>query len=822
VTPSAQPAAGSPEPVLEPVLEQLQGKLYAPKYYDPDSGYIVVRLNGAQRGVGGATAPEHPPSSPERLPESPTLVGTIFNAQEGMEVVVQGHWTTGPHGRQFQIVSYELPYPKNRTGVIAYLKTLSGCGETLAANLWAAFGEQTLTIFEQQPERLLEVKGVGPKNHASLIEAFEQSRGIQRLVVLLGKIGVPVSNAARIYQRYGDEAMEQISSNPYLLAEEVRGLGFRKADEIARGLGVAPDAELRYGAAIAHLLRTAANQDGHCWLPAAKLLQGARDHLALPGFRPPPEALQLALHSLQGSLVTLQQDQVYLTAIWQQEQALASQLRQLCRPIPWTPLKSPKTRRGKSQAGADQSEAKTAAKTAAADGENTPNPADTSDPATGQINSFLTDFEAECGYQLSPGQRQAIEAIATSGLTVITGGAGVGKSTIAKAVLQLWHRQGLRVIAAAPTGRAAKRLRETTGYEASTLHRLLGWSGKGFDKNVSNPLECDAILIDEASMINLALAKALLEAIPPQAVVVMVGDVNQLPAIGAGDVLRDIIEAACCPVVRLSQTFRQAEQSQIIACCQQLLKGEIPQFERIGKFVQPQTDCVWAACPSERIPAAIQYLAGELLPAMGWQPGDIQLLAPMHKTDYGNQALNALIQELWNPGAEVQHRGIRQGDRVVQLQNAYNKGSDGIFNGDIGRVERIDPETKQAWVRFDDLEAGAMVEYEFAEFDQISLAYSLSVHKAQGSEFPVVIVPMTMAHRVMLQRNLFYTALSRGKQLVIVVGEEAAIARATNTVQATHRNTGLGALLAAADQVQQPAQQPTQPSGPPPTQPPGP
>jgi exodeoxyribonuclease V alpha subunit len=370
-----------------------------------------------------------------------------------------------------------------------------------------------------------------------------------------------------------------------------------------------------------------------------------------------------------------------------------------------------------------------------------------------------------------------------------------GKSTVARAIVELWHKKQKRIVAIAPTGKAAQRIREATGLrDAQTIHRVLGWNGAGFGFDSSNPLAGDAFLIDEASMVDLKLANSLFRAIPRHATVVVIGDVDQLPSVGAGNVLRDMILSEVIPVVRLTEVQRQASHSRIIQAAREVNRGEFPTLEQVGRGSTSTTDALWVKCSSEQIPAAIRWLVSEQLPSMGWANDDIQCLAPMHKTDSGNIALNGLVQDVLdsqNPSPEITWMGgLKLGDRIIQLKNDYERM---VFNGDIGEIANIDGEEKLAYVLMPDMDnpAGRIVEYKRTDLDDTQLAYSISIHKSQGCEFPVVIIPATMQHFMMLQRNLFYTGMTRAKKLLIFVGEEKAIAQAVRTNKIGDRNTGL-------------------------------
>lgn len=686
-----------------------------------------------------------------------TASGTMPDAKKGMHVMLYGDWQQHPkYGKQFKFDAYSVPQPVGEKGAIAFLSTLKGVGEAMASRIVEKLGVEVLKILADKPDRLLEVKGIGAKSLPKIVKSFHEAKGLQNLIVFLHDIGVSAGYAPRIYKEYREEAIAKIRDNPYLLAEEVRGFGFKKADEVALGLGIKPDSAVRMEAGLLHVMRSAANLGGHCYLPIDELCTQVCQILSLPDFRIQISQVEEAIARQKNPTIkpakrlTIEEGRVYQFNFQSAEIGLAKKILQLA---------------GEFQGSILQ----------------------------GELEEWIVRYEAENGVNLASGQRAAVIAANSYGVTIVTGGAGVGKSTVSKAVIQLWHQQRKRVIAIAPTGKAAQRIREATGLmNASTIHRLLGWNGSGFEHTAENPIAGDAFLIDEASMMDLRLAHSLFQAIPRHAVAMIVGDVNQLPSVGAGNVLRDAIESGAVPVVRLTEIFRQAATSRIIQASLAINDGKFPDLETIGKSTQtPSSDALWIKCSQEKILDAIQWLISEKLPELGWKQEQIQVLAPMHKTDCGNIALNAMIQQVWN-GAKgtPEMNGLRQGDRVIQQKNDYDRK---VFNGDIGVIEAIDPTDKEMRVRFPDIDnpEGRLVTYESGDLDDLMLAYSISIHRSQGSEFPVVIIPASMQHYMMLQRNLYYTAVTRGKKLVVLVGEEKAIATAVKTQKIGQRNTTL-------------------------------
>lgn len=687
-----------------------------------------------------------------------TASGVMPDAEKGLRVALRGGWKTHPrYGQQFDFVSYEIPEPTGDAGLIAFLSTLKGLGESTAKRIVEKFGENTFLVFEEDPDQLLSIKGIGVKTLPGIVKSFNETKGLSRLIGFLHKLGVSASYAPRIYKEYGENSITRIKTDPYILSEEVRGFGFKKADEVALGMGIDANSPIRVQAAILHVLKGVANMYGHCFLPRPELESMVKDLIALPGYQPQVEEIADSITKLK-SIKTKQHkrlveegEAVYLETYYRAEVELAQKIKQL--------------------SGALNAEI---------------------------LQEWLLEYQKKNSIELASGQKNAIFTTASNGLTIVTGGAGVGKSTVSKAIVEYWHGLKKRVIAIAPTGKAAQRIREATGLtSASTIHRLLGWTGTGFTHDRDHPVAGDAFLIDESSMVDLRLAHALFEAIPRHASVVLVGDVNQLPSVGAGNVLRDVISSGELPVARLTEVFRQAATSRIIQASLMINKGEMPVLEQIGRSSGiPSTDALWVNCSQGQIPSAIKWLVSEKLPELGWAQDDIQCLSPMHKGDCGNIELNKLIQLAWNPkhASKLEHGQFRVGDRVIQTHNNYDKR---IFNGDIGKIEKIDLKEKDAMIRFPDLDnpEGRLVKYTFSDLNDLMLAYSISIHKAQGCEFPVVIIPVSMQQYMMLQRNLYYTGVTRAKKLVILVGEEKPLQIAVKTNKIQARNTNLAYRL---------------------------
>ena len=668
--------------------------------------------------------------------ERATVVGAVASLREGENIEIQGDWVNHPRfGRQFKIEAYRLIPPSTLEGIQKYLGSglIKGVGAVSARRIVAHFGQETLDIIDADPLRLLEVPKLGRKRVELIAQAWEEQRQIKDVMVFLQSHGITTGYAVKIFKEYGQEAIERVRENPYRLERDVMGIGFRIADRIAQNMGVASDAPQRVQAGIRYLLNQAAD-DGHVYLPAVELMERAKEILGINAELIPP-----ALESLRADDGLVTEDlHYYLPPLYHAEVGAASSLKRLLR----TPA---------------------------------------------AVKPARPDAPAEKdGLQLAARQQEAVELAGTQKVMVLTGGPGTGKTTVTRRILAQFERAGLKVALCSPTGRAAKRLAETTGREARTIHRLLEFAPaeRQFRKGYDDRLQIDALIVDEASMIDIALMNALLRALPDTARLVAVGDVDQLPSVGPGNVLRDIIDSTKVPVVRLDEIFRQARESHIVSNAHLINSGEMPVIDN-----KESTDFFFL---EEEEPAQVARQIEELcacrLPGHGgFDPlQDIQVLTPMYRGETGALSLNQLLQERLNPQGEAFRQGeteFRVGDKVMQIKNNYDKG---VFNGDTGVVVGLDREKQIARVRFD-----AVIEYGFADLDELTLAYAISTHRSQGSEFPVVVLPLTTQHYVMLQRNLLYTAVTRAKRMIVIVGTRKALQLAIDNDEVAGRYTTL-------------------------------
>ncbi|MCI0652311.1 MAG: ATP-dependent RecD-like DNA helicase [Planctomycetes bacterium] len=685
-------------------------------------------------------------------PSEVTAVGSLLGVRCGESLRLRGRWEHhARHGRQFRVASFMPIAPSTLDGIRRYLGSgiVRGVGKELARRLVERFGADTLEVISHASDRLTEVAGIGSVRKEQILHAWSEQTRLRDIMVFLQSHGISSAFAARIYKRYGDASIAAVRENPYRLALDVPGIGFMKADAIAASLGIAKDAPARLDAGLEHVLAGAA-ESGHLFLVRAALCAEAERLLEVTG-----SAVAAALERslAEGRLIAARladgSEAIYLPALYRAEMRGAARLAAIC------------AARARA-VGVDVARA-------------------------------LKWFEESFGLRLAAGQEQALRLAVEAKLVVITGGPGTGKTTVLNAIIQVLSRKELRIALAAPTGRAARRMSEATGREAKTIHRLLEFSARSlaFLRNRSNPLEVDLVIIDESSMVDAALFADLLDAVPDACRVIFVGDVDQLPAVGPGNVLRDLIRSKTVPVVYLEQVFRQAETSRIVVNAHRVNRGEMPLVDRSADeggdfFIIEESE-------PDRVLERIDATVSERIPKrFGLSPVDeVQVLSPMVRGPLGAANLNRRLQQLLNPAGSALVRGertYRVGDRVMQLRNNYDLE---VFNGDVGRITAVDPEGAALTVAFEERE----VALEREDIDDLGLAYAVSIHKAQGSEYPAVVIPIHTGHYVMLQRNLLYTAITRGRRLVVIIGSRRALGIAIRNDSIVARNTRLAELL---------------------------
>ncbi|PSB22305.1 ATP-dependent RecD-like DNA helicase [filamentous cyanobacterium CCP2] len=766
--PSRYNSAASSTPI-----EDLQGVIERLTYHSEESGYTVARLK----------AP--------RTSELITIVGNFANIQAGQTLHLEGTWRDHPkYGQQFQVVKYRETKPATLTGLEKYLGSglIKGVGPVTARRIVAHFGLETLEIIENQIERLSEVPGIAAKRVKMIQQAWAEQKAIKEVMLFLQGHGVSTTYAVKIYKQYGDEAIDVVTSNPYQLATDVYGIGFVTADAIARSLGIPPGSEFRYRSGILHVL-TEASEEGHCFLPQPELVDRVVKRLAVADHTPnPEEILALTLQMAADGQLVLQE-----RSISNPTPPTLTNLPPINPDLTTPDLTNSLTESPKDIIcysppfyGAEQGLADRLGRLLIQD----------LSVDLPRVQRWIDRFTEKTGLQLSAQQRSAVEMAASQRVMILTGGPGTGKTFTTKTIVALWKAMGKTIALASPTGRAAQRLSEMTGREAKTIHRLLEFdpSTMAFKRDGQNPIEADAVIVDEASMLDLFLANSLVKAISPDSQLLLVGDIDQLPSVGPGNVLADLIASAQIPVVRLTEVFRQAQTSQIVSNAHRINQGHFPNLEAVSN--QPQTDCLWLAAPE---PAhgvqAIRDLVADLIPSLGFNPAeDVQILCPMTRSETGTRNLNQVLQQLVNPPAahkaELTRGGmtLRVGDRIIQKVNDYNRE---VFNGDLGVIAEMDLDEQAVTVKF----AERFVTYDYADLNEIALAWAVTIHKSQGSEYPVVLIPVYMQHYLLLSRNLIYTGLTRARKLAILVGPQRAIGFAVKQIKDQHRYTLLADRL---------------------------
>jgi len=719
-------------------LEPLEGVIEGIAYHSEDSGFTVCRVS-----VPG-------------MMQMVTAVGPFNAPNIGESVRLHGEWTKHPKfGLQFRFERYETLRPATVQAIEKYLGSglIRGIGPIMAKRLVRHFHEATLDILDTQPERVREVEGIGPKRAETLARAWQEQKAVQNVMLFLQGHNVSASYAVRVYRTYGDDAVRIVEENPYRLARDVRGIGFKTADRIARAVGIAQDAPARLAAGLEYVLNEAMD-DGHVFLPKEVLIQRAIEVLEV-GEDAVTEALArgLAEENLREEVAEGVAG-IFLPRLFYTEQEVARRLKDLMREPPERA------------------------------------------PTRAHTEAWLARTQPKRGVELSDQQKEAVIEALRQPVLVITGGPGTGKTTITRTLVEACEALKKQLALASPTGRASKRLAEVTGRPAKTIHRLLVVDPQTFrfKHGPDNPLDIDFLIVDEVSMLEVALARDLLRALPPRCQLVLVGDADQLPAVGPGNVLGDIIRSRAVPVIRLTQVFRQAAQSMIVQSAHRVHRGEFP-------LVMPEAKWHGENCAFieeediDRIAGRVVKLVTETLPQLGFPPKDVQVIAPIHRGAAGVSQLNDAMQETLNPPQpshfELRRGGrlIRVGDRVLQLVNDYDKL---VFNGDIGMVTGLDPVQQLMRVAFPE----TLVVYDFTELDQLQLAYALTVHKSQGSEYPAVVLVLHKSQYVMLQRNLLYTGLTRARRMLVIVGDRRAIWRAVNNDRQAMRWSRLADRLA--------------------------
>ncbi|MER5900417.1 ATP-dependent RecD-like DNA helicase [Streptomyces mirabilis] len=735
--------------VVEGVLERIT-------YANEENGYTVARVDTG-RGAGDLL----------------TVVGALLGAQVGESLRMEGRWGSHPqYGKQFTVENYTTVLPATVQGIRRYLGSglVKGIGPIFADRITQHFGLDTLQIIEEEPKRLIEVPGLGPKRTKKIADAWEEQKAIKEVMLFLQTVEVSTSIAVRIYKKYGDASISVVKNQPYRLAADVWGIGFLTADKIAQSVGIPHDSPERVKAGLQYALSQSADQ-GHCFLPEEQLIADAVKLLQVdtglvieclaelaeptededePGGVREPGVVREKVPGPDGGPDTV--TAVYLVPFHRAELSLSAQLLRLLRT--------------------------------------------TEDRMPGfhdvAWDKALTWLKGRTGVELAPGQEEAVRLALTKKVAVLTGGPGCGKSFTVRSIVELARARRAKVVLAAPTGRAAKRLAELTGADASTVHRLLELKPGGdaaYDKD--RPLDADLVVVDEASMLDLLLANKLVKAVPPGAHLLFVGDVDQLPSVGAGEVLRDLlVDRSPIPSVRLTQVFRQAQQSGVVTNAHRINSGQHPVTDGMKDFF------LFVEDETEEAGRLTVDVAARRIPAkFGLDPRrDVQVLAPMHRGPAGAGTLNGLLQQAITPGRpdlpekRFGGRVFRVGDKVTQIRNNYEKGENGVFNGTVGVVTSLDSEEQRLTVLTDEDEE---VPYDFDELDELAHAYAVTIHRSQGSEYPAVVIPVTTGAWMMLQRNLLYTAVTRAKKLVVLVGSRKAIGQAVRTVSAGRRHTSL-------------------------------
>ncbi len=669
------------------------------------------------------------------------VVGNLLDANVGSVLLVEGSWKVDSrYGRQFMAESWEETMPATVYGIEKYLGSglIKGVGPKFAQRIVRMFGTETIAVIEDDIDRLRQVEGIGSKRISMIKESWQKQKEVKNIMLFLQSNGVSTAYAAKIYKEYGNAAIDKVKENPFRLADDIWGIGFRTADTIAAKLGFGKDSFVRLRSGILYTLSALADE-GHVYAERDKLADKAVELLEADIAN-----VQMTLDNmLQAEELIFEEDAIFLPAFNYAEKGTAHKLIQLAEDVSGFDSLRPES----------------------------------------QVD--VAALEKMLGIQYDEVQAQAVQEAARSKVMVLTGGPGTGKTTTVQGIIAAYGQMGLRILLAAPTGRAAKRMSEATGLPAKTIHRLLECKPpEGYQRNEENPLEGDVLIVDECSMIDIILMNSLLKALPRNMRLVLVGDIDQLPSVGAGNVLRDIIDSGRFPVIRLTRIFRQAQQSRIITNAHRINKGEFPDISN-GRntdffFINNEE-------PEAAVQEIVALVSSKLPRYYGVKPSEVQVLTPMQRGVLGGTNLNQTLQAALNPEGEGLRRGgfiFRLYDKVMQVKNNYDKE---VFNGDIGRITAVDLQERTLQVMFD----GRVIEYDVSELDELVHAYATTIHKAQGSEYPIVVMPVLMTHFVMLQRNLLYTGITRAKKVLVMIGSKKALAYAVHNVTVSQRNTKL-------------------------------
>ncbi|MDK2808407.1 MAG: exodeoxyribonuclease alpha subunit [Clostridiales bacterium] len=703
-------------------------------YQNPENGYTV--LKGNVRGYE----------------ELVTIVGSLLDANVGSVLLIEGNWKLdAKYGRQFIAEKWEETMPATIYGIEKYLGSglIKGVGPRFAKRIVQKYGVDTLSILEDSPDRLQEVDGIGKKRVQMIKESWERQKEIKNVMLFLQDHGVSTSYAAKIYKTYGNESIEKVKHNPFCLADDIWGIGFRTADGIARKLGFGIDSYVRLRSGILYTLSQLADE-GHVYAKRDQLSKKAEELLEAS-----QEAVEKALFQMlqDGDLIE-EEEAIYLPPFYYAELGVSNKLLNLA-------MQPAKDRLWERLVKARQ------------------------ETGNEELSINVSHLEETLGMQYDEVQAEAIRKAALAKVMILTGGPGTGKTTTTQGIIAAYRAYGLKILLAAPTGRAAKRMTEATGLEAKTIHRLLECKPpEGYQRNEENPLEADVLILDECSMIDLILMNALSKAIPPTMRLILVGDIDQLPSVGAGNVLRDMMESECFLLVRLTKIFRQAQSSRIVMNAHKINEGKLPDLSNGADtdffFIQREE-------PEEVVEEVVRLVKDKLPSYYKTASSNIQVLTPMQRGAVGAVNLNLSLQEALNPQGEGLRRSgflFRKKDKVMQIRNNYDKE---VFNGDIGVITAVDLEDRSLLVDYD----GREVSYDISELDEIIHAYATTIHKAQGSEYPIVVMPLLMNHYVMLQRNLIYTGITRAKKILVIVGTQKALSYAVQHVTVTKRNSRL-------------------------------